>query len=242
VTDLSLTTAAVAGLVVGLASVVQGSVGFGLALLAAPFLVLLDPRLVPGPLLLTSTMLTVLCSIRDRDAVDVRGVGYAMAGRLPGVVVGAWILTRVAAADLGLLFGILIVLGALMMGFGPPIQPRVPALLGAGFVSGVMGTSSSIGGPPMALLYQHEPGARMRGTLAGYFTLGALLSLIALAASGRFGRWEIQAALWLMPGVFIGFAASSRTARWLDAGRTRLAVLWTAGLAGALLVLLYFLR
>jgi len=239
---VSFAALALAGFVLAIASAVQGSVGFGSALLAAPFLVLIDPRLVPGPLLVATTVLTVLLSVREREGMDLRGVGVAILGRLPGVAVGAWLLTRVPAHALGPFFGALIVLATLIMAFGPAIQPSRPALLGAGFVSGIMGTSSSIGGPPMALIYQHEPGARMRGTLSGYFTLGALLSLVALVLSGRFGRWEVEAAAWLTPGVLIGFFASRHAARWLDRGRTRVAVLWTAGLAGALLVVLGALR
>lgn len=239
---MSFAALALAGLVLAVASAVQGAVGFGSALLAAPFLVLLDPRLVPGPLLVSTTVLTILLGVRDREGMDLGGVGVAVAGRVPGVAVGAWLLTRVPAQDLGLFFGVLIVLATLMMAFGPPVRPTRAALLGAGFLSGIMGTSSSIGGPPMALIYQNESGPRMRGTLSGYFTVGALLSLAALGLSGRFGRWELEAALWLTPGALVGFFVSSKTARWLDRGRTRLAVLWTAGLAGALLVALRLLR
>lgn len=228
-------------MVIALTSVVQGSVGFGVALLAAPFLVWLEPRLVPGPLILSSTLLTVLVAYRDRGAMDLKGVGLALVGRIPGTLVGAWLLTRVAGADLGVLFGALIVLGCATMAFGPPVRPTQTALLVAGFVSGVMGTSSSIGGPPMALLYQHEAGTRMRSTLAVYFTLGAILSLVILALVGRFGSWELEASALLAPGVFLGFLLSSRTARWLDRGRLRQAVLLTAGLAGAALIAARFI-
>ena len=46
----------IAGLVIALGALVQGAVGYGMALVAAPLLALVDPRLVPVPLiLLTST-------------------------------------------------------------------------------------------------------------------------------------------------------------------------------------------
>lgn len=235
---MSVPVVVTALVVVTLAAVVQGSVGFGLALLAAPFLVLLEPRLVPGPLLAVTIVLTLLLSARERASMDVRAVAIAIAGRFPGVAIGAWLLTRLAPKDLGLFFGAVIVLAVGIMALGPRVRPSTGALLGAGFVSGIMGTSSSIGGPPMALLFQHEGGPRMRATLAGYFTLGALVSIGALALGGRFGRFELTAAAWLTPGVLLGFVGSAHTARWLDRGHTRVAVLWTAGLAGALLVVL----
>ena len=52
-------------LVVGLGSLLQGSIGFGLGLFAVPFLVLIDPRLVPGPILLASGVLTILMVHRE---------------------------------------------------------------------------------------------------------------------------------------------------------------------------------
>jgi uncharacterized membrane protein YfcA len=124
-----------------------------------------------------------------------------------------------------------------MTAFGPPIRPRTPVLLIAGVLSGFMGTTSSIGGPPIAMIYQHESGARIRGTLSAYFTFGASMSLVALAAIGRFGEWELLAALALLPGVLIGAVLSARAATWLDAGRTRIAVLAVSAASGALVVL-----
>ena len=51
-------------------------------------------------------------------------------------------------------------------------------LVGAGIASGIMGTATAIGGPPMAVVYQHEGGPRARGTLAAFFTVGAVISAI----------------------------------------------------------------
>lgn len=48
------------GLVVALGALVQGAVGYGMALVAAPLLVLFDPALVPVPLILLATVHSVL--------------------------------------------------------------------------------------------------------------------------------------------------------------------------------------
>ena len=71
----------------------NGHVGFGLGILAAPLLLLLDPRLVPGPLLAASLVLTVLLARREwRDAR--RGdLGWALAGRLGGTLAAVAILS-----------------------------------------------------------------------------------------------------------------------------------------------------
>ena len=73
-----------------------------------------------------------------------------------------------------------------------------------------MGTASSIGGPPMALVYQHGPGDRLRATLGAYFVAGATMSLSALAVVGRFGPTEAWLGAALVPGIVLGFTASNR--------------------------------
>jgi uncharacterized membrane protein YfcA len=100
-----------------------------------------------------------------------------------------------------------------------------------------MGTAVSIGGPPVALLYQHETGARIRGTLSAYFLIGVSLSLVGLHLIGRFGRPEILIALSLVPGILLGFVLSRRLVHVLDRGYVRRAVLLVSA-ASALAVLL----
>jgi hypothetical protein len=68
-----------------------------------------------------------------------------------------------------------------------------------------MGTISSVGGPPMALLYQHSGAAKLRATLAAYFVFGVVFSLVALHSVGRFGWLELKMALLLTPGMLGGF-------------------------------------
>lgn len=88
-----------------------------------------------------------------------------------------------------------------------------------------MGTAVSIGGPPIALLYQHETGPRIRGTLSAFFLIGVSLSLVGLHLIGRFGWQEILIALSLVPGILLGFALSRRLTHLLDRGYVRRAIL-----------------
>ncbi|HEX6130577.1 MAG TPA: sulfite exporter TauE/SafE family protein, partial [Actinomycetota bacterium] len=69
---------AVASLVVGASAAVQGAVGFGLVLVAAPIVTMLDPRLVPGPMLVAALVITVVMAVRERAGLDVRAVGWAV--------------------------------------------------------------------------------------------------------------------------------------------------------------------
>ncbi len=226
----------IASACIGIGALLQGSVGFGMALVAAPLLSLVDARLVPGPVLASALLLTLLVTWRDRRSIDVGGVKWAIVGRVPGTLVGAATIAALPAHTLAIVFGALVVVAVLLIAFGLPLTPRPRTLLLAGLLSGFMGTTASIGGPPVAVLYQRAAGPKVRGTLGGYFLLGATMSIAALAFVGRFGAREIGWSLWLAPGVLIGFALSFRVTRWLDAGRTRRAVLAVAGIAGVLVI------
>ena len=103
--------------------------------------------------------------------------------------------------------------------------------IGSGFVS----TVSAVGGPPMALVYQHEDGPQIRGTLSAIFTIGTLISLAGLWWAGRFGRDELMLGVLLMPGVLVGFALSRYTAAWLDRAHTRPAVLAVSALSAVVI-------
>src|SRR5687768_7921335 len=77
-------------------ALVQGTIGFGLAVFSAPLLTLIEPRMVPGPLLLATFVLTLLVVLRDRQAIDLAGVKWALVGRVPGVLLGAGLLAFLA--------------------------------------------------------------------------------------------------------------------------------------------------
>ena len=214
----------------------QGGAGFGLALFAAPLLILIDSRFIPGPMLLSALVLTLLMAVRGREAIHVRGVLWTIVGRVPGVVCGALVLAALPQGELAVLFGALVLIGVVMMVSGLALRPQRGTLLVAGALSGFMGTVAAIGGPPIALVYQRHPGPELRSTLAGYFVAGSSMSLLALLFVGRFGRDELVLSAVLVPGILIGYAASLRLARWLDQGRTRAAVLVVSALSAVLVL------
>ena len=231
VLGLGLAAIAVALVAVVAGACLQGSLGFGLGLLAAPVLVLLDPRLVPGPVLCLAFPLAILVAWRERQALDLRGVRWAVVGRLPGTAAGALIVTAFDERWIAVLFAAS-VLGAVGLSvIGLSVAPTRANLLVAGFVSGTMGTATSIGGPPMGLIYQGQPGPTLRGSLAAFMLFGASFSLAGLVAVGAFTIEDLGLTAVLIPGVLVGFALSRWTNRWLDRGYTRPAVLVFAAVA-----------
>jgi uncharacterized membrane protein YfcA len=225
-----------ASIVIAIGSLVQGGVGFGSLLIAAPLLVLIDPALVPGPVLVAGLALALLMARRDRIGLDMAPVGWAFAGRIPGSYVGALLLAALPPGAFDLLVGTTVLLGVAVSATRLRIVPTPRTLFGAGFVAGITGTTTSIGGPPVALVYQHESGDRLRGTLAGFFVMGSLLSMLTLALVGRFTLDDALVGLWLVPGTVLGYALSGPLARFLDRGHTRAAVLGVSAAAGLVLI------
>ena len=213
-------------------AILQGSVGFGLGMLAAPLLVLIDPNLVPAPLLLAALALTLLVAFSERGSIDLKGVSWALVGRIPGTLIGAATLAAVSPDATTILVGIIVFVAIGLIGSGVNLSRTPCVLLAAGTLSGFMGTTTSIGGPPLAALYHNAPGAEIRGTMASFFVVGLVVSLSALAFVGRFGLDELYAGGFLLPGAVAGFAISRRIAPILDRGYTRVAVLSVSALAG----------
>jgi uncharacterized membrane protein YfcA len=227
---------AVATVVVAVGACVQGSMGFGLGLLSAPLLALVEPDLVPGPVIFASVPLSLLVAWRERASFDLREVRWAVTGRLPGTVAGAFAVAVLPQRGLAALFA-LVVLGAVGLSVGGwDVRPTTSTLVAAGAASGFMGTATSIGGPPIALVYQHSTGPRLRSILATYFVFGALFSLGSLAAFGEFGLHGLRLGLWLLPGMALGYLLSRRASRYLDRGRTRAAVLVSSSVSALVLI------
>lgn len=221
-----------AATIVMVGAILQGSVGFGLGMLAAPLLLLIDPGFVPAPLLTAALALTLLVAKRERRAIDFRGIGWILLGRLPGTLLGAVVLATAPQKTTSILVGVVVFVAVALIGSGWSLKRTPRVLVGAGTLSGFMGTTTSIGGPPIVALYHDEAGATLRGTMSTIFVAGLLITLTALAIVGRFGRQELYLAAVLLPGSIIGYAVSSRIAPILDRGYTRLAVLSVSAVAG----------
>lgn len=226
----------IAVLVMALAATVQGSVGFGANMIGAPVLALLDPDLVPGPIFIAAGTLTFATALRESDDVDWAVVRSATAGRIPGAIVGAFVLAAVTDRSLRLIVGITILIAVALSSGIIRIRDNRATHVGAGLVSGFGATTSAIGGPPMALTLQHRSGPALRATMGAYFAIGTAITLPAIAAAGRLGRSELLAGIALVPGVLVGFIASGPLRRHVDAGRVRPLVLGIAGLAAAVLI------
>src|SRR4051812_33476877 len=82
---------AVAGLAAAVGAIVQGSVGLGIGLVAAPLVTLLFPALMPGSVLIAAAVLPLFTLTREARFADWHGLRWAFGGRLVGTPLGVWV-------------------------------------------------------------------------------------------------------------------------------------------------------
>jgi uncharacterized protein len=229
---MDLTIGAVAAIVAATAigATLQGSLGFGMNLVSVPVFALVLPAALPVTVIVLGIPIAIWMVRHERHAIDRVGVGWIMAGRVPGTVVGAWIVATVSTSILQSLAGTVVLLLVIASVSLPRLRVRPETQVGAGIISGFTGTSAGIGGPPLALLYQHHPGPTMRSTLAASFFFGTLLSLAVLGIARQVGLEQILLGIGLAPVVVAGSVFGRRFHALLERGWLRPAVLVFAGI------------
>jgi uncharacterized protein len=222
--------------VIFLAACLQASSGFGMGMLAAPVIAIVDPALLPATLILLALLVTVMVTVRERQSLDLRGTGWALVGRVPGSFLGAWLVTALSRDGLAWMVVAVVLSGLVLAGRGWAPRPVRVNLIAAGAASGIMGTATSIGGPPMALVWQGHSGPRLRGTMSAFFMVGSSISLLMLWITGTVTGDILVLALWMVPAAVGGYAASRFVNRFLTPARLRALALGASAVGSVLLV------
>ncbi|HHQ68938.1 MAG TPA: sulfite exporter TauE/SafE family protein [Halothiobacillaceae bacterium] len=199
-----------ASVVVFIGSFMQGVVGYGVALFSAPLLFLINPALVPAPLLIIGGLMPLMLLRANWRYVKKQDLFFAYPGSVLGVLLATVLVNLFAQTSWQLVFGVAILAAVVLSLMRFNIQPTKPVVFSGAFGSGLMGTLTAVGGPPLGLAYQNAEPGRIRGTLSAIFAPLSVLSLTALGFSGMFGWADIVLAAGLMPAVIAGFFAAKR--------------------------------
>lgn len=209
---MSVTTLIVGGLLTLAVSFVGGIAGFGFALLCAPALLLLG---LPLKFVVTLNLFLVMIQrfttlIRLRHDVYLPRALAVVLGSIPGIVLGSWLAVQVDAPALKRVAGAAVMLASVWQFLGsrrppPPALPGAPLV--AGFLGGLLGTTTSLSGPPVVILLARDRVAPrvFQADLAFYFVVGNIIALALLAVRGAFVREALfPTALYWLPGVLLG--------------------------------------
>ncbi|MFI8482839.1 sulfite exporter TauE/SafE family protein [Pseudomonas sp. NPDC078700] len=216
---------------------IQGTTGMGFALIVAPVMGLLAPESLPISLLILMLPLNAVIAWRERNAIDFRGSSWITLGRFAGTFGGVWILFWLPLSQLNLLIGLSTIAACLVTWMAPSFIPGRRALISTGVITGITETATGVGGPPLALVYQHASVATLRGSVALCFLVGELISLVVLTLGGHLHTEQISPVLVLCFPLAIGVFASHWARHLLNESRLRRFVLIFAFVSGSLLVL-----
>ncbi|MBM87050.1 MAG: permease [Gammaproteobacteria bacterium] len=232
---------ALAALVIFIGSYIQSSIGFGLAIVAAPFLFFIDPLYVPAPITVSAFTLSLANAIKHWHAISFEGLKFAIIGRVPGTIAGGLLLFWISMDQLALWLGISVIIAVVFSLGNIVFKPTPAALFSAGFLSGFMGTSSSIGGPPMALVLQHQENDFIRANMAAFFCVSCLMSLVMLSIIDRFRIEHILISLPLMPATLLGYWLAMKTLYKISHQNLRRASLLLCSISGIAAIITYFI-
>ena len=235
--DLSIPVTIACVLAVYVGSTIQSSIGIGVRMIASPVLAFADSDFIPATIVISVLPLTFAVAWIDRSHIEPRGVGFALIGRFPGVIAGALIVAALSDRVVAAMVAVSVLFAVFVSMTTKRFQPTDGSLVVAGLASGFSGTTTGVGGPPMALTYQHSDPATMRSTISAFFCVGSLMSIGALALAGEIGQRQWQLAAMLLPGVILGVVTSRLLQHRLDPAIIRPAVLAICTIASIALLI-----
>jgi len=192
-----------------LGAFVRSVSGFGYALVVTPLLILvMEPKsvVVINILLVSTTHLIVLYHVKQN--IDFRRAILLGIGSIPGIPIGAYLLSSLDPAIIKLAIAALVIPFSvlLLLGHSHHFQRDSLGCAIAGFIGGTLVTSTSLGGPPavLFLLNQGLVKERFVGTLAVYFLFTSIASIIAFSSLGMITAELLKTVALLLPTLWLG--------------------------------------
>jgi len=170
-------------IVIFFAGFTQGLSGFGSVLVSLPLLALfLDIKTVIPLMSLYGLVISTILLISLRKDLNIKELLLMLAGTVPGIPVGVFLLNKFPASALQYaLGGILVLFGAYALFLKPPVlnTGRI-SKTASGFLAGCLGGSIGASGPPVIIYTAVQPWTKneIKSCLTGYFIItGAGISL-----------------------------------------------------------------
>jgi uncharacterized membrane protein YfcA len=198
---------------------VQSATGMGFALVLSPALfAVLDPEEAVTGVLLLGAVLCALVWFESRR-VGTHGLGRLLVPAVPGLAVGVVVLAALSKEALQIGVGVAVVIAAVWQ-LRHGAVARMSAVA-AGFLGGVLTTSISVNGPPLALWLEAEqvPPAVFRATLAASFLILDVAGVALIVSREGSDTVDLARLGPLLACVLAGYALGAVGFRRLDAER-----------------------
>jgi uncharacterized membrane protein YfcA len=222
------------------AAFVQGSLGFGLGMIAVPTLLFwFDSELVIPAMVSIGAVTNAMVAIDSREHVSWAKIRPLLLGGAIGIPIGAYALTHLPRGVLQISIGFLVAGFVLFLLTGSRIRMERPnrARFPIGLSSGILGAGAGIGGPPVVLYLSNLdlPKQEFRADIAGFFLCLNLLTVIYYIGVGNYTLETARFAGLLILGVLVGAGTGILVARRLSEARFRMIALVFIGCIGLFL-------
>lgn len=208
-----------------LASFVQGLTGFGASLVAIPLLcMIMDVKIAVPLCLLNNAMMSTYMAYELRGDLQWSRILPLLAGSLPGVYAGVWLLKQVDPSILKMFLGIILILygvSNLLFKFSSLKMPNGLSYL-VGFFAGTCTGAVSAGGPPVIIYTALTDWSKnvIKATLTGFFLINSYIAIGAQTYNGLVTGQVLQifavTIFFVGIGTFSGLKMSDRINRELS--------------------------
>ena len=221
------------------AGMTQGTTGFGFALVAVPpMTTLVEPQIVVPALALQTLMTGALILLHARQYLRVRRMWLLSLSGVVGLPVGTVILVVLDASLLRVLIGIVVVVAALAMmaGFRKTLSNELVASVPVGFVSGTLGASTGLSGPPVIFFYANQSLdiREFRANIVAHFLIMNIVTIPIYIIGGLFTSETLLLSAQLLPATLAGVTTGIVINRWVQEALFRRIALGLILIAGSI--------
>ncbi len=191
-------------------SLVQGSVGFGFALIIVPTLLLLLPQENVTPIVVMLSLVLNGVALYDCHRILQRKTVLLLSiSGVLGVPFGVYLLQEVNATLFKLAVGLLIVILAYLLKIGwkrSSGKQTLTSFFPVGLLSGIMNGSIALNGPPVILLFAHINLEKeiFRANLLGYFFISNCFTILYFAYSNLIHQKILMDSIIYLPALLLG--------------------------------------
>jgi hypothetical protein len=224
------------------ATFVQTVSGFGIALVAMPFLVTALGIQTASPLMsLCGGTAGLALLIRYRSGLKPRAVGRLVVAALVGIPLGIVLLRRVDPIFFSRLLGVMLIAYAVYTLRGstiPAITDQRWAYL-FGFMAGLTAGAYAVPGPPVIVYAttQQWDTITFKSNLQSFASVSGLVLIAGHLLSGNVTGIVLGQYALALPGIGLGLGAGALLDRYIDAQRFRRLILYLLLLMGLQLIL-----
>ncbi|WP_425805519.1 sulfite exporter TauE/SafE family protein [Desulfitobacterium sp. Sab5] len=193
--------------IVFVASTLQAATGFGFAIMATPFLLLLfDAHNAIQLNIILSLIISLIMVYNVRHEIDLKILSHLIKGGLIGVIPGLLVFTFLDIRPLKILVSILILISTGLLIAKIKLKQSNLKELVTGMFSGSLTTSIGMPGPPLMIYFAgaEVDKATIRATTLAYFIFVSLITFLLQFIVYHSSSILWKSTLWSIPFVILG--------------------------------------